>query len=93
MLINNGLSSEQVHATDLWQYTSLHEAASKARTDVCRLLLAYDANPYQTNCHGKSALDLAPNAMLKQILLYDFRGRSKCFTYNFFLKQCLQIIK
>lgn len=65
---------QQVHAADLWHYTPLHEAASKARAEVCSLLLAHGADPYQPNIHGKTALDLAPSRELKQRIVYERRG-------------------
>lgn len=53
---------------DLWQFTPLHEAASKNRVEVCSLLLSYGADPSFLNCHNKSAMDLAPTALLKERL-------------------------
>ena len=60
---------------DHWHYTPLHEAASKARADVCSLLLVHGADPYQPNIHGKTALDLAPTRELKQRIVYERRGK------------------
>lgn len=57
-----------VNAMDLWQFTPLHEAASKNRTEVCSLLLSYGANPTFLNCHNKSAIDLALTSQLKERL-------------------------
>ncbi len=57
-----------VNAMDLWQFTPLHEAASKNRVEVCSLLLSYGADPTLFNCHNKSAIDLAPTALLKERL-------------------------
>ncbi|XP_030629548.1 LOW QUALITY PROTEIN: poly [ADP-ribose] polymerase tankyrase-2-like [Chanos chanos] len=65
-----------VNAMDLWQFTPLHEAASKNRVEVCSLLLSYGADPTFLNCHNKSAIDLAPTAMLKERLAYEFRGHA-----------------
>ncbi|XP_052427405.1 poly [ADP-ribose] polymerase tankyrase-2 isoform X3 [Carassius gibelio] len=65
-----------VNATDLWQFTPLHEAASKNRAEVCSLLLSCGADPTFLNCHNKSAIDLAPSALLKERLAYEFRGHS-----------------
>lgn len=45
---------------DLWQFTPLHEAASKNRVEVCSLLIAHGADPTLVNCHSKSAVDVAP---------------------------------
>lgn len=55
-----------VNAMDLWQFTPLHEAASKNRVDVCSLLLAHGADPTLLNCHSKSALDAAPTRELSE---------------------------
>jgi len=49
---------------DLWQFTPLHEAASKNRVEVCSLLLSQGADPTLVNCHSKSALDVAPTREL-----------------------------
>lgn len=65
-----------VNAMDLWQFTPLHEAASKNRVEVCSLLLSYGADPTFLNCHNKSAMDLAPTALLKERLAYEFRGHA-----------------
>jgi hypothetical protein len=35
---------------DLWQFTPLHEAASKNRVEVCSLLLSHGADPTLLNC-------------------------------------------
>uniref|UniRef100_A0A5K3ET97 Poly [ADP-ribose] polymerase n=2 Tax=Mesocestoides corti TaxID=53468 RepID=A0A5K3ET97_MESCO len=74
MLIAAGAAAEQVHAADLWQYTPLHEAASKSRAEVCSLLLAHGADPHQANIYGKTAVDLAPTADLKERITYEHRG-------------------
>ncbi|UYV66639.1 TNKS2, partial [Cordylochernes scorpioides] len=63
-----------VNAMDLWQFTPLHEAASKSRLEVCSLLLSYGADPSLLNCHGKSALDLAPTRELRDRLALEHRG-------------------
>ncbi|RXN01133.1 Tankyrase-2 [Acipenser ruthenus] len=65
-----------VNAVDLWQFTSLHEAASKNRVEVCSLLLSYGADPTLLNCHNKSALDLAPTPQLRERLAYEFKGHT-----------------
>ena len=57
-----------VNAMDLWQFTPLHEAASKNRVEVCSLLLAHGADPTLVNCHSKSAIDVAPTAGLQERL-------------------------
>lgn len=53
---------------DLWQFTPLHEAASKNRVEVCSLLLSHGADPTLVNCHGKSAVDMAPTPELRERL-------------------------
>ncbi|KAM3955302.1 tankyrase [Aphomia sociella] len=63
-----------VNATDLWAFTPLHEAASKARLEVCSLLLSEGADPTLLNCHGKSALDVAPSRELQERLAFEYRG-------------------
>ncbi|XP_038660428.1 poly [ADP-ribose] polymerase tankyrase-1 isoform X2 [Scyliorhinus canicula] len=65
-----------VNAMDLWQFTPLHEAASKNRVEVCSLLLSHGADPSLVNCHGKSAMDMAPTPELKERLAYEFKGHS-----------------
>ena len=57
-----------VNAMDLWQFTPLHEAASKNRVEVCLLLLAHGADPTLVNCHSKSAIDVAPTPELRERL-------------------------
>lgn len=61
-----------VNAMDLWQFTPLHEAASKNRVEVCSLLLSHGADPTLVNCHGKSAVDMAPTPELKERLTCEF---------------------
>ncbi|XP_016363419.1 tankyrase, TRF1-interacting ankyrin-related ADP-ribose polymerase b [Sinocyclocheilus anshuiensis] len=65
-----------VNAMDLWQFTPLHEAASKNRVEVCSLLLSHGADPTLLNCHGKSAVDVAPTTELKERLTYEFKGQT-----------------
>lgn len=76
MLIAAGSGPEQVQAADLWHYTPLHEAASKARAEVCSLLLAHGADPFQANIHEKMAIDLTPNSELQERIIYEHRGLS-----------------
>lgn len=57
-----------MNAMDLWQFTPLHEAASKNRVEVCSLLLSHGADPTLLNCHSKSAVDMAPTPELKERL-------------------------
>uniref|UniRef100_A0A667WVU7 Poly [ADP-ribose] polymerase n=1 Tax=Myripristis murdjan TaxID=586833 RepID=A0A667WVU7_9TELE len=65
-----------VNAMDLWQFTPLHEAASKNRVEVCSLLLSHGADPSLLNCHSKSSVDMAPTPELKERLTYEFKGHS-----------------
>ncbi|CAG04910.1 unnamed protein product, partial [Tetraodon nigroviridis] len=65
-----------VNAMDLWQFTPLHEAASKNRVEVCSLLLSHGADPTLLNCHSKSSVDMAPTPELKERLTYEFKGHS-----------------
>ncbi|XP_065883611.1 poly [ADP-ribose] polymerase tankyrase-2-like [Dysidea avara] len=73
LLLEHGAS---VNAVDLWQYTPLHEAASKSRSEVCTLLLCHGADPTLTNCHNKSALDLAATNDLHSKIDYEFKGHT-----------------
>ncbi|KAJ8686279.1 hypothetical protein QAD02_022073 [Eretmocerus hayati] len=63
-----------VNVSDLWAFTPLHEAASKSRAEVCSLLLSEGADPTQLNCHGKSAIDVAPTLELQERLAYEYKG-------------------
>ena len=65
LLLQAGAS---VNAMDLWQFTPLHEAASKQRLEVCSLLLAHGADPTLVNCHSKSTLDVCPTRELHDTL-------------------------
>ena len=51
-----------VNAADLWKFTPLHEAASKGKYDICRILLQHGADAYKKNRDGQSPLDLAKDA-------------------------------
>lgn len=62
-----------MNAMDLWQFTPLHEAASKNRVEVCSLLLSYGADPTLLNCHNKSTIDLAPTPQLKERLACEYK--------------------
>uniref|UniRef100_H2ZNG0 Poly [ADP-ribose] polymerase n=1 Tax=Ciona savignyi TaxID=51511 RepID=H2ZNG0_CIOSA len=73
LLIKHGAN---VNAMDLWQFTPLHEAASKNRVEVCSLLLAHGGDPTTLNCHSKTAVDAAPNRQLQEKLIYEFKGHS-----------------
>lgn len=64
-----------MNAMDLWQFTPLHEAASKNRVEVCSLLLSHGADPTLLNCHSKSAVDMAPTPELKERLTCELSHR------------------
>lgn len=74
MLIKAGAN---VNAMDLWQFTPLHEAASKSRLEVCSLLLSHGADPTLLNCHSKSAIDAAGTR--------ELRDRLACKYFIFFI--------
>ncbi|KAH7982481.1 hypothetical protein HPB52_005277 [Rhipicephalus sanguineus] len=61
---------------DLWQFTPLHEAASKSRAEVCSLLLAHGADPGLLNCHSKSPIMVAPSRDLQDRMLYEYKGHA-----------------
>uniref|UniRef100_A0A5S6QKX3 Poly [ADP-ribose] polymerase n=1 Tax=Trichuris muris TaxID=70415 RepID=A0A5S6QKX3_TRIMR len=63
-----------VNALDLWQFSPLHEAASKGRIDVCSCLLAHGADPTVKNSNGKTAIDLASSAELRELLQTEYEG-------------------
>lgn len=46
------------------------------RVEVCSLLLSHGADPTLTNCHGKSALDIASTKELQDRVLLEFKGHS-----------------
>lgn len=69
MLIKHGAN---VNAMDLWQFTPLHEAASKSRVEVCSLLLSEGADPTLFNCYSKSPIDVAPTRELQQKLICEY---------------------
>ncbi|KAG8226948.1 hypothetical protein J437_LFUL004666 [Ladona fulva] len=71
MLLKHGAL---VNAMDLWQFTPLHEAASKSRAEVCTLLITEGADPTLLNCHSRSAIDVAPTRELQERLAYEFKG-------------------
>ncbi|XP_077966089.1 poly [ADP-ribose] polymerase tankyrase-2-like [Styela clava] len=73
LLLKHGAN---VNAMDLWQFTPLHEATSKNRTEVCTLILSHGADPTIVNCHSKTALDVAPTSVLREKLMYEFKGHS-----------------
>jgi tankyrase len=56
-----------VNASDLWQFTPLHEAASKSRIEVCSLLISENADINFLNCHNKSPLDLASRELQEKM--------------------------
>ena len=68
------LAGANVNAVDHWKFTPLHEAAAKQRIDVCSLLLRHGADPCVRNCHGKSAVDAAPNEEFRRRIIAEHRG-------------------
>lgn len=48
-----------VNATDRWNFTPLHEAAQKGRTQLCSLLILHGANVNMSNQEGEIPYDLA----------------------------------
>lgn len=78
MLIKHGA---YVNAPDLWQFTPLHEAASKSRVEVCSLLLSNGADPMILNCHSKTAIDLAATRELQEKL--PCKHSTEVFEINF----------
>ena len=48
-----------LNVTDDWGYTPLHSAAEENKTDICRLLLAANANIRIKDTFGNTALHLA----------------------------------
>lgn len=74
-----------VNAMDLWQFTALHEAASKNRVEVCSLLLGHGADPALLNCHSKSSVDMAPTPELKERLTCE---RSRLPSTVFDVRRC-----
>lgn len=72
MLIKHGA---EVNAADHWQFTPLHEAAAKMRTEVCSLLLSHGADPTLVNCHNKSVLDICQTIEIQERIIKEFRGQ------------------
>ena len=48
-----------VNSTDRWNFTPLHEAAQKGRTQLCSLLILHGANVSMRNQEGELPYDLA----------------------------------
>ncbi len=48
-----------VNATDRWNFTPLHEAAQKGRTQLCSLLILHGADVQMKNQDGHKPIDLA----------------------------------
>uniref|UniRef100_A0A803V5Q9 Poly [ADP-ribose] polymerase n=1 Tax=Ficedula albicollis TaxID=59894 RepID=A0A803V5Q9_FICAL len=79
------------HASDGRKSTPLHLAAGYNRVRIVQLLLQHGADvhakdkgllllhgadPTLVNCHGKSAVDMAPTPELRERLTYEFKGHS-----------------
>ena len=61
------LLGASANARDSWNYTPLHEAAVKGKTDVCVLLLQHGADVTVRNSENKTPLDVA-DANAKPVL-------------------------
>lgn len=48
-----------INATDRWNFTPLHEAAQKGRTQLCSLLILHGADVKMKNQEGQIPHDLA----------------------------------
>lgn len=69
LLIKHGAN---VNAADLWKFTPLHEAASKGKYEIVKLLLKHGADPLKKNRDGASPLDLVRDPDVADLL----RGNS-----------------
>lgn len=58
-----------VNTTDRWDFTPLHEAAQKGRTQLCALLINYGADPKLKNLEHQTPLDLATADDVRCLLL------------------------
>lgn len=67
---------EILNLTDKWGYSALHEAAQKARTQVCSLLIEQGIDVTIKNNQGQTALDLAGSSDIR-VLLEDAMPKSK----------------
>lgn len=65
LLINHGAN---VNATDLWKFTPLHEASAKAKYEIVKLLLKHGADPKIKNRDGATAMDLARDQEIADLL-------------------------
>ena len=46
------------NATDLWKFTPLHEASSKGKIDIVKLLLRHGADAHKKNRDGETPIDV-----------------------------------
>lgn len=51
--------NSSVNALDRWNFTPLHEAAQKGRTQLCSLLILHGADVSLQNQEGQTAYDVA----------------------------------
>lgn len=65
LLIKHGAN---VNAADLWKFTPLHEAASKGKYEIVKLLLKHGADPLKKNRDGSSPLDLVRDPDVADLL-------------------------
>ena len=57
-----------MNASDLWKFTPLHEAASKGKYEIVKLLLKHGADPLKKNRDGASPLDLVRDPDVADLL-------------------------
>ena len=70
VLLNSG---SHVNANDRWQFTPLHEAAQKGRTQLCSLLLAHGADPYVKNQEGQTPFQVSGQEDVRCLLRFEYK--------------------